>query len=208
MRRIMAFDRVSADGYFAGPDGKLDWVVPDDELDAQVSRRIGEQDAQAGAGGPGTILFGRRTYEMFAAFWPRALDQPAGSPDPHAAGRRSADLRAMAVFLNEAEKVVFSRTLKDVTWKNSRLVRELDPRDIAAMKSKPGPDILVFGSGSIASELTRHGLIDEYEFIVCPVLLGGGRTLISGVPERSKVELLESTKYPSGNVMLRYARAK
>jgi dihydrofolate reductase len=103
-------------------------------------------------------------------------------------------------------KLVFSRTLKDVTWRNSRVLHELDPHEIEAMKRQPGNDMIVFGSGSIVSQLTQHGLIDEYQFVVSPILLGSGRPLLSGVSESSRLDLLEAKQYPSGNVMLRYAR--
>jgi dihydrofolate reductase len=196
MRRIMMFNRVTADGYFTAADGSLGWAVPEEELD--------KEGAAASAGG-GTVLFGRRTYEMFASFWPRFFDDAATAPDPHAAGRRSPALRDMAVFLNEAEKLVFSRTLAEVTWKNARLLRRLDPREIAAMKSAPGKDMIVFGSGSIVSQLTEHGLIDEYQLVVSPVFLGGGRSLIAGLPKSVRLDLLEAKTYPAGNVMLRYA---
>ena len=89
-----------------------------------------------------------------------------------------------------------------------RLIRAFDPREVEAMKKQPGPDMLIFGSGSIASQLTEHGLIDEYRFVVGPVLLGRGRPLISGVPKSSRLDLLEAKTYPSGNVMLRYAPHK
>jgi len=113
----------------------------------------------------------------------------------------------MAVFLNETPKVVFSKKLKKVTWSNSRLVHDLDPREIEAMKKQPGKDMIMFGSGSIASQLTQHGLIDEYQLVVSPVLLGSGRPLLSGVSRSTKVSLLEAKTYPSGNVKLRYGRA-
>jgi len=112
----------------------------------------------------------------------------------------------MATFINEATKVVFSRTLQDVTWRNSRLLHELDPREIEAMKREPGKDMIVFGSGSIVSQLTQHGLIDEYLFVVSPILLGRGRPLLSGVSKSLRLDLLEATAYRSGSVMLRYAR--
>jgi dihydrofolate reductase len=199
MRRIVAFDRVSADGYFASSDGKLDWTVPEPQID---------KEAGEGMSGQGAILFGRRTYEMFQAYWPHALEDAATAPDPHMPGRRSPEIRAMAVWINEAAKIVFSKTLEDVTWKNSRLLRTFDPREVEAMKKQPGPDMLIFGSGSIASQLTEHGLIDEYRFIVGPVLLGGGKSLISGLAKSSRLDLLEAKTYPSGNVMLRYAPHK
>jgi dihydrofolate reductase len=198
MRKITMFDRVSADGYFAAANGNLDWVVPDDEIDKMATKETGTD----------TILFGRRTSDQFESFWPKALDDSPTSPDPHVAGRRSPAIRAMAVWINEANKVVFSRTRKDVTWKNSRLVHEFDPREIEAMKRGPGKDMIIFGSGSIVSLLTQHGLIDEYRFIVGPLLLGSGRQLLTGVPKSTKLTLGEAKAFPSGNVMLNYVRAK
>ena len=112
----------------------------------------------------------------------------------------------MALFLNATQKVVFSRTRKDVTWNNSRLVRELDPRAIGEMKRQSGQDMILFGSGSIVSELTRHGLIDEYQFAVMPVVLGAGRPLFTGV-ERVKLDLIDARGFASGNVLQRYRRA-
>ena len=200
MRRIVAFNRVSADGYFATADGNLGWVVPDQEID-----KLG---GEAVPGSDNMILFGRRTYDMFESFWPHVVGDSPTAPDPHAPGRQSPELRAMGVWINEATKVVFSRTRKGVTWKNSRLLHEFDPRAVEALKREPGRDIMIFGSGSIASQLTEHGLIDEYQFIAGPLLLGCGRSLLSGVPKTVKLNLLEAKPYPSGNVMLRYARAK
>ena len=76
--------------------------------------------------------------------------------------------------MNDATKLVFSRTLKEVTWNNARLVRELDVDEITALKQRPGKNMMIFGSASIVSQLTQHGLIDEYRFVVCPVFLGAG----------------------------------
>ena len=98
--------------------------------------------------------------------------------------------------------------MKDVTWANSRLLRQLDPHEIETMKAQPGKHLIVFGSGSIVSQLTQHGLIDEYQFAVCPVLLGSGQPLIQGVSKRLRLDLLEARRLPSGDVILRYARSK
>lgn len=198
MRRIVMFNHVSVDGYFSGADGNLNWIVPDEEIDKDAVERMPTID---------TILLGRRTYELFEAFWPHALDDPATAADPHDPSRRTPTLRAMAIWINEATKLVFSRSLKKVTWKNSRVLQEIDPRAIAAMKGERGKDMIVFGSGSIVSELTRHGLIDEYQFVVNPVLLGCGRRMMESVSNGLKLELLETKEYSSGNVVLRYAAA-
>lgn len=198
MRRIVMFNQVTADGFFASDDGNLDWVVPEPELDREASKSLSGSD---------TILFGRRTYEMFAAFWPNAVDAAGMAPDPHAPEQASPEIGAIAVWMNDTPKLVFSRTLGETTWSNSRVVREFDPREIEAMKRGPGKDMILFGSGSIVSRLTEHGLVDEYQFLVCPVLLGTGRSLLGDVANRSKLDLLESKAYPSGNVKLRYALA-
>jgi dihydrofolate reductase len=192
-RRILMFNRVSADGYFAAVDGNMNWIVPDPDIDRVAAEGI-----------PGTdlILFGRRTFDMFASYWPHALENPR--PGPHGEPPSDAQ-RAFAVMLNETAKLVFSRTLADVTWKNSRVVPEFDPRQITALKRQPGKDIIIFGSGTIVSLLTQHGLIDEYQLIVNPTFLGGGKTLINGLAASVRLELVEARPYRSGNVTLRYA---
>lgn len=196
-RRIVMFNRVAADGCFAGSDGNLDWVVPEEELDKSAAEGLSGTDA---------MLFGRRTYEMFEGFWPGvAADNSPTAPDPHGAGRHSPEMRALADWINKTTKVVFSRTRKEVSWKNSHLLREFDPREIIAMKSQPGQDIMIFGSGSIVSQLTQHGLIDEYQLVVSPLFLSSGRPLIDGLPKSTPLELLEVRQFSSGNVRLRYA---
>ena len=116
-------------------------------------------------------------------------------------------MRTMAEWINGAHKIVISSTRRDLTWRNSRVMSGLHPAAIEALKGEPGQDIMIFGSGSIVSLLTAHGLIDEYQFIVSPLLLGTGRSLVSGVSRRLPLDLQEAKAFPSGNVMLRYARA-
>jgi dihydrofolate reductase len=199
-RRIVSFNRVTADGYFSTPDGNLDFAVPDDEIDKVAS--------EAPPGPDNAILFGRRTYQMFEQFWPNVLKDAPTAPDPHVPDRQTEGLRAIAVWIDRAQKIVVSRTLKDVTWKNSRILRDVDPAQIEALKQEPGRDIMLFGSGSIASRLSALGLIDEYQFVLTPLLLGDGRPLISGISKRVPLTLLEAKPHASGNVMLRYAKAR
>jgi dihydrofolate reductase len=197
MRRIVIFDRVSADGYFSARDGNLDWVVPEPELDQMAASSLEGSDA---------MLFGRKTYQMFESFWPHAVTDSPTTRDPHGpVGSR--EMRTLGIWINAATKVVFSKTLKKVTWNNSRLIHEFDPRAIVAMKKEPGKDMMVFGSGTLVAQLVQAGLIDEYHLVVSPVLLGGGRSFLDGLAQRSPLKLLELKQYPSGNVMLRYAPA-
>ena len=116
MRRIVVFDNVTADGYFADSKGSLDWVIPSDE----VFRGAAESNQDID-----TMLFGRRTYDMFERFWPHALDDPETAPDPHTAGRRSAVNREMALWINETNKIVFSRTMETTSWANTTLAYAL-----------------------------------------------------------------------------------
>jgi dihydrofolate reductase len=181
------FNRVTPEGYFSGPDGNWQSLaVPDPELDKSAAKGMPSVD---------TILLGRRTYEIFEAFWPHALETP----------NLSQEMRAMATTLNESTKIVFSRTLGDVTWKNSRLLHNVDPGEIKAMKQQPGKDMMILGSGSIVSQLTQHRLIDEYQFVISPVLLGRGQPLLSDVSTSMTLELKEAKAFRSGNIMLRYA---
>jgi len=196
----VTFNWVTADGYFAGADGDLEWVVPDEAQAKAAAQGISAFD---------TVVFGRRTDELFEGFWRHAVVDELGTiPDPHQPGRRSPEHGAIAIALNGMTKLVFSRSMKDVTWANSRLLRRLDLHEIETMKAQPGKDLIVFGSGSIVSQLTQHGLIDEYQFTVCPVLLGSGLPLIQRVSERLRLDLLEAKRLPSGDVMLRYARSE
>jgi dihydrofolate reductase len=199
MRQIVMFNRVSAEGQFATVDGAMDWITPEPEIDKLGVSGMAHTD---------TVLFGRRTYEQFASFWPHVLDDSETAPDPHAPGRRSPELRAMAEWLNQANKLVFSRTLKRASWNNTHLMGELNAKEVESLKRKPGKSLIVFGSGSIVTALTQHGLIDEYRIIVCPLFLGSGKPLLGALSKRVKLELLEAKAYPAGNVMLRYGLPK
>lgn len=199
MRRIIAFNNVSADGYFAAPDGNLNWTTPDSEI----------QETAAGAVDPNgnfTILFGRRTYEQFEAFWPSVVTESTTAADPHRPGVDSPEIRGIAEKLNNAVKIVFSKTRRDVMWKNSRIARDIDPDEIKRLKEQPGEDIMIFGSGTVTSQLTNHRLIDEYQFVVNPILLGDGLSLTRDATPQ-KLKLLEGKPLKSGNVMLRYSLA-
>jgi dihydrofolate reductase len=198
MRKIIVFNRVSADGYYAAADGNLDWAVPEPEL---------EKGAVASMDGTGAMLFGRKTYDMFESFWPTVAGDASKAPDPHAAGRQSRELAAMANWINSASKLVFSRTRKEVSWKNSRLLGEFAPEKVHAVKQELGKDIMVFGSGSIVSQLNRHGLVDEYQFVVSPLILGAGQSMIRESTRRD-LTLTDAKTYPSGTVLLRYAPAR
>jgi len=195
-RRIVMFNWITANGCFAGADGNLDWVVPD------------EQQAKAAVDGIpffDTVLFGRRTYELFEKFWDHPVDDSSTAPDPHHPGQRTREHREISIWLNEMTKLVFSKSLQNATWRNSRVLHELDPHEMETLKNQSGKDMILFGSGSIVSQLTQHSLIDEYQFVVCPIVLGSGRPLLSNVSKNLRLDLLQAKQYESGDVLLRYA---
>ncbi len=111
--------------------------------------------------------------------------------------------RKMGTELNQMTKIVFSSSLKEVTWENSILIRGEVAREVKKLKQDRGADMVIFGSGTIVQQLTAEGLIDEYLFAVTPTILGAGKTLFPGV-KRSNLELLEARKFHSGNVLMHY----
>ena len=198
MRHIILFDHVSADGYFATEDGKLDWVVSDEELAQFNLRTMADAD---------TILFGRRTYEMFESFWPNAMKDPRGPEDPHQKGHHSESLRQIGQWIDDAAKIVFSRTRKTVTWRGSQVIDEFNRAQVDDFKRAAGKNMILLGSGELTRLMARHRLIDEYQFGVVPVILGKGQKLLDDLDGAQKVSLAESHPLPTGTLLLRYTVA-
>ncbi|MCC4769625.1 dihydrofolate reductase [Methanosarcina sp. DH2] len=188
MRKIIMFNRISVDGFFAGPNGEIDWFIADHELDKAL-HEMGEP----GMDSPDTVLLGRVTYQLFESFWPKVAADPE-SPE---------EARVIANELNQMTKVVFSKTLKEVSWQNTRLVKGNVIGEVSRLKREKGSDILLFGSGTIVQQLADEGLIDEYLLAVTPVVLGTGKPLFKDV-KKLNLKLLETKKFKSGNVLLHY----
>ncbi len=194
MRRIIVLNRVSIDGFFAGLNGEIDWFVADPELDKVVREPTPGAD-KAGAQQMDTVLLGRVTYQMFESYWPKILTTP----------RASKVEIATANELTRMEKIVFSNTLKEVNWENTRVVKGNVAEEVRKLKQANGGGMIIFGSGTIISQLVNAGLIDEYMLIVTPVVLGAGKQMFSGVKKLS-LEPTEARLFKSGNVLLRYIR--
>jgi dihydrofolate reductase len=183
MRKLTVFQHVSADGYFTDRRGDMSWAHKNDpEWHAYV-----EENASSG----GELLFGRITYEMMASFWPTPC---AFEMNPVVAAR-----------INALPKVVFSNTLEKAEWNNTKLVKGDIAAEVRKMKSEPGTDMVIMGSGAIVSQLAREGLIDEYSVVVSPIVLGGGRTMFEGIEERLPLTLTSTRAFGNGNVLLCYA---
>ena len=114
----------------------------------------------------------------------------------------------LAERMNNIPKIVFSRTLADVEWNNTRLIKENIEQEIEMMKNQTVKNMTILGSGSIVSAFAQRGLIDEYEFIVNPVVLGGGRSIFQGIRNRLHLKLLKTRTFKSGNVLLQYQLVK
>lgn len=185
MRRVVAFEQVTLDGYFADADGGMSWAHRSDpEWDAFVA-----DNATTG----GVLLFGRVTYEMMASFWPTPM---AFETAPVVAGR-----------MNDLPKVVFSRTLDEVSWKNTRLVKGDAAAAVRELKTEAGPEMVILGSGSIVSRLAQEGLIDEYQIVVNPLALGRGKAIFAGMKRTLALRLVKTRAFRNGNVLSCYEPA-
>ncbi len=184
MPRLIVFNHVSVDGYFVDAKGDMSFARKD-STDAEWSAFVAEN-----AAGGGVLLFGRVTYDLMRSYWPTPQ---ALANDPVVAER-----------MNGRPKVVFSRTLDTATWANTRLVKGDPAAEVRRMKNEPGPGMAILGSGTIVSQLAAEGLIDEFQIVVNPVVLGGGRTLFEGVRERLALRLTRTRTFGNGNVMLCY----
>ena len=106
--------------------------------------------------------------------------------------------------INKISKIVFSKSLKRVDWENSQILNEINPKEIATMKGSSGKNILIVGSASIVQQLTNLGLIDEYHFVIHPIILGVGKPLFINTQERVKLNLLDTRTFKNGVVLIRY----
>ena len=182
MRKLIVFNQVTLDGYIADINGDMSWAH---KQDAEWNTFV-----QENASGGGELLFGRITYELMTSYWPT---RHAMQNDPIVAER-----------MNNLPKVVFSRTLEKASWNNTKLVKGDMAAEIRKMKKEPGENMVIFGSGSIVSQLAPEGLIDEYQIVLNPVVLGKGKTMFEGIKEKLTLKLTKTRTFGNGNVLLCY----
>ncbi|HTA88839.1 MAG TPA: dihydrofolate reductase family protein [Polyangiaceae bacterium] len=185
MRKLVVFNQVTLDGYFTDLRGDMSWAH---KQDAEWTAFTSEN-----ASGGGELLFGRVTYEMMASFWPT---EQARQVAPVVAER-----------MNQLPKVVFSTTLTEATWHNTRLLKGDIAAEVRKLKATAGPNLVIMGSGSIVSQLAEARLIDEYQLIINPLIIGTGKTLFANVQHRLPLTLTNTRVFKNGNVALFYESA-
>jgi dihydrofolate reductase len=185
MRKLIVFNMVSLDGFFVDGKGDMSWAHKHDaEWNAFVS---------GNASGSGVLVFGRKTYELMASYWPTPMALQ-NSP-------------VVAKGMNEMPKIVFSRTLDEASWNNTKLVKGDLATEVRKLKQESGPDMVILGSGSIVSQLAEQNLVDEYQLALSPIVLGKGRTLFETIKEKLSLKLTNSRTFGNGTVFVCYQPA-
>lgn len=184
-RKLAAFMQISLDGYYCDAQGDMSFAhkaLADAEWNEFVA---------GNASSGGMLLFGRKTYEMMAAWWPTPMAAQA--------------MPQVAANMNAMPKIVFSRSLTSADWNNTKLVRDDVVATVRQMKDEPGPDMAILGSGSIVTQLAGAGLLDVLQVVVNPVALGAGQSLFSGLSRRLDFVLTNTRVFGNGSVVLWYS---
>lgn len=185
MRNLISFNMMSLDGFFEGPNGELDWHNVDEEFNKFAKEQLDSADC---------LLFGRKTYELMAGYWPA---EGAIQDDP-----------VIAKKMNSISKIVISKTLEKVYWNNTRLINDNVIEEIKNLKHHPGKDLFIFGSADMSAGLIPHHLIDEFRVIINPILLGKGNPLFRNINDKINLKLVKTRNFASGNVLLYYKMNK
>ena len=186
MRKLLVFNNQSLDGFIADMNGDMSWAHSHDlEWQAFIADN---------AKGESQMLFGRKTYDLMASFWPTPQGMQA--------------FPSVAEAMNKAPKVVFSRTPEKATWNNTKLIKTDPAAEVRRLKNEPGPGMVIFGSGSIVSLLAQEGLIDEFQVVVIPVVLSKGKSMFEGIKDKLRLKLTKSRIFGNGNILLCYEPVK
>ena len=190
VRKIISLMHVSLDGFVAdlkAPPPGLDWMAYTPELEAY---------AHAFHARAVVAIHGRVTYRLMESYWPTVLDNPKSKPSTLKHAR----------WLENALKVVVSRTMKSTEWKNSLLINGNLAEAFGKLKHQPGKDMMIFGSPGLVKALTKLDLIDEYHLLVQPIILGGGLQLFGELDHRVNLRLSQNTTLGEKVVALHYDR--
>jgi len=186
MSKLIVYNFVTLNGYFKGANEDISWA-----------RKGSNEESDFAADNLKTgniLLFGRVTYEMMEKYWPTPEAQ---KNDP-----------IVAEGMNEAEKIVFSNTLKNANWKNTRIIKNDIVEEVKKLKKLNGKDMVLLGSGTIVNQFAEEGLIDEYQIMVHPVIIGEGTPLLKNIDHMMDLKLTVSKTFPSGVVLHCYKPGK
>ncbi|MEP6514032.1 MAG: dihydrofolate reductase family protein [Parafilimonas sp.] len=181
MRKLSVFNFVTLNGFYKGDGEDINWHKHGEE-----GGKLSEENLKL----DNILLFGRVTYEMMANFWPSPMAYES--------------FPVVADGMNNAEKIVFSKTLQKAEWKNTRLVKDNIVDEIKALKEMPGKNMTILGSGSIVSLFADHSLIDDYQFMIDPVAIGNGTPIFKGIRHQLDLKLTDTKILESGAVLLSY----
>ena len=186
MRKIISFMHVSLDGFVAGPKGEMDWIRVDEDIFDYAGQATQAADL---------ALYGRVTYQMMDAYWPKAADKPTASKHD----------KEHSAWYNKVDKVVLSKSMAGRNIPKVTIVSEDLRSRIGNFKEMPGGDIVVFGSPRAVHALLKEDLLDEIWLFVNPVLLGEGIPMFKDIDGRKKLDLLLEKRFSTGVVTLKYA---
>ena len=182
MRKLTVFNFISLNGMYKGPDGGIEWHRHGEEEGEYSAQSLQADDI---------LLFGRITYEMMASWWPSPMAAEA--------------FPEVAAGMNRADKIVFSNTIEAPKWENTTAMSGDIVAQVRDMKAQPGKDMTILGSGTIVSQFSEAGLIDEYQIMIDPVVLGGGTGIFSHMQQSLELKLVgEPRVFKSGTVLLTY----
>lgn len=181
MRKLTVFNFITLNGFYKGTDNDTSW------------HRHGEEEGQYSADAmksESILLFGRITYEMMASWWPTPM---AAEAYPE-----------VAKGMNSAEKILFSNSIEDPKWNNTRVMNGDITEKIRQIKQQPGKDLTILGSGSVVSQFADAGLIDQYQIMIDPVALPSGTPIFNGIKNGFRLELTDTKIFKSGTIVLTY----
>jgi len=163
-------------------------MIADDEIHQHYNELLSSAD---------TLIYGRKTYQLMESYWPSVVKDPTSNKP----------MDEFAVLINNISKIVYSRTLKNVSWKNTTLKKEIIKEEVLELKEKAGKNIVV-GSPSLILAFSQLDLVDEYQLGVQPTVLGSGLPLFKNIKDRIDLKFLKKKTFGCGAVMLYYEPTK
>lgn len=195
MRKLIVSMMVSLDGMIAGPDGDQSWFLTDDVFEREMLGLLRRVDG---------MLFGRVSYQLLAEYWPIAGTPASGeAPGGFTSKEREVEFTGL---MNSIPKIVFSRTMSRAEWGPATLIKDDAAGEVARMKEQPGKDLVLFAGANLASTFIELDMVDEYRLYIHPIVLSNGISLFKDLSVERRLKLLHAKAFPSGVVLLQYAR--